>query len=67
MNRAWSTLIDLNPAELKWYSFMISLDKYSETCNSVDELSLKMCSEQSKRCKFKIFNMITNKIKQKHS
>ena len=51
MNRAWSTLIDLNPAELIWYSFMISLDKYSETCNSVDELSLKMRSEQSKRCK----------------
>ena len=51
MNRAWSTLIDLNPAELIWYSFMISLDKYSETCNSVDELSLKMCSEQSKRSK----------------
>ena len=28
-----TTLIDLNPAELKYYPFMISFDKYSGSCN----------------------------------
>ena len=28
-----STLIDLNPVELKHYSIMISLDKCNESCN----------------------------------
>ena len=28
-----STLIDLNPIELKHYSIMISLDKCNESCN----------------------------------
>ena len=27
------TLIDLNPVELKYYPFMIRLDKCSESCN----------------------------------
>ena len=34
------TLIDLNPAELKYYAFMISLDKFSGSCNV---LSPKIC------------------------
>ena len=29
------TLIDLNPIELNYYPFMISLDKYSGSCNFV--------------------------------
>ena len=36
-----STLTDLNPTDLKYYPFMISLDKYSGNCNSVDEVSKK--------------------------
>ena len=31
------TLIDLNPVELNHYLFMISLDKCSGSCNSVDD------------------------------
>ena len=34
------TVIDLNPVELRYYSFMISLDKCNESCN---DLSAKIC------------------------
>ena len=34
------TLVDLNPVELKYYPFMISSDKFSESCNF---LSPKIC------------------------
>ena len=37
------TLFYLNPVELKYHPFMISLDKYSGSCNSVDGLSTKIC------------------------
>ena len=37
------TLIDLNPVELKYYPFMISVDKYSGSCNI---LSPKRCSKK---------------------
>ena len=36
------TLIDLNHVELKYKLFMISLDKYNGSCNSVDGLSANM-------------------------
>ena len=36
------TLIDLNPIELKYYPFMISLHKYKETCHTVDNLYTKI-------------------------
>ena len=42
------TLIDLNPAELKYYPFTISLDKCSGSCNA---LSPKMCSKGNIRHK----------------
>ena len=34
------TLVDLNPVELKYYPFMISLDKCNGSCNT---LSPKIC------------------------
>ena len=37
-------LIDLNNVELSYDPFLISLEKYSESCNSVDDLSTKMCT-----------------------
>ena len=37
------TIIDLNPIELNYYLFMISLDKCNGSCNVVDNLSTKMC------------------------
>ena len=37
------TLIDLNPIELIYYPFMISLDKCNGSCNVADGLSTKIC------------------------
>ena len=53
------TLIDLNPVELKYYPFMISLDK----CNgSFNILSPKICvAKETKYINVKAFNMVTNK------
>ena len=36
----WPTFIDMNPLELKYYSFMISLSKCSKSFNT---LSQKIC------------------------
>ena len=54
------TLIDLNPVELKYYPFMISLDKCS---GSYNDLSSKVCvpKKKTKYINVKVFNMITNK------
>ena len=53
-------LIDLNPIELNYYPFMVSLDKCSGSCNAADDLSTKT-SVPSKRkdMTIKVFNMIT--------
>ena len=46
------TLIDLNPIELKYYPFMISLDKCTGSCNV---LSPKICfPEETKDINFKV-------------
>ena len=37
-----TTLIDLNPAKLNHYPFMISLDKCNGSYNAVDDLSTKI-------------------------
>ena len=38
------TLVDLNFVKFNYFSFMIGLDKYSESCNNaVDGLSSKVC------------------------
>ena len=53
------TLIDLNHVELKYYPFMISLDKCASSCNV---LSPKICiPKETKYINVKGFNMITNK------
>ena len=41
-------LIDLNPVELKYYPFMISLDKCTGSCNI---LSPKICVSKEKKTK----------------
>ena len=52
------TLIELNPVELKYYPYIISLDKYNGSCNA---LSPKIyVSKKSNDINFKAFNMITN-------
>ena len=57
------TLIDTNPVELKFYPFMISLDKCTGSCNV---LSRKICiPKETKGINVKAFNMITNKNESK--
>ena len=52
------TNIDLNPVELKYYLFMISLNKYTGSCHV---LSPKICvPKEPKDINFKAFNVITN-------
>ena len=53
------TLIDMNPVELKYYPFMISLHKRSGIFNV---LSPKIrVPKETKDIYVKVFNMITNK------
>ena len=53
------TFIDLNPVDLKYYRFMISLDKRNKSCNV---LSPKICvTKKTKDINVKGINMITNK------
>ena len=53
------TLTNLNPVELEYYPFMISLDKCGGSCNA---LSPKISvPKETKDINVKAFNMITNK------
>ena len=53
------TLIDLNPVGLKYYPFMIRLNKCTGICNV---LSPKICApKETKDINVKAFNMIKNK------
>ena len=56
------TLVDLNPVELKYCSFKVSLDKYSRSCNSGNDSSRKIYVLSKKKDIYvKAFNMITNR------
>ena len=53
------TLIDLNTVELRYYPFMISIDKCTAGCNI---LSPKICFlKETKDINVEVFNTITNK------
>ena len=57
------TLIDMNPNELKYYPFMISLNKCTGSCNV---FSPKICVlKETKDINVKTFNTITNKYEAK--
>ena len=57
------TLIDMNPVELKYYPFMINLNKCTRSCNV---LSSNICvPKETKYRNVKVFNIITNKDKAK--
>ena len=57
---ARSTLIDLNPVELHFYPFMISLDKFNGSCNAADDQSTKICvPSKTKVVNVNVFDMIT--------
>ena len=60
------TLIDLNPVELIYYSFIISLDEFNGGSDMVDDVSMKICVlSKTKGVNTKLFNMITriNEVK----
>ena len=58
-----STLIDMNPNEIKYYPFIISFNKCAGSCNV---LSPKICiPKETKDINVKTFNMIKNKDKAK--
>ena len=62
MNRP--TLIDMNPVGLKYYPFMISLNKCTRSCNV---LFPKICVPKETRDIYvKAFNSITNKTMIEH-
>ena len=60
MNRP--IFIDLNPVELISYPFMISLGKCNGSCNTVDDVFIKICvfSKYKKDVNVKVFNIITS-------
>ena len=53
------TLIDLNPVELKYYLFMISLDKCTGSCNVLSPK--KRVPKETKDINVKGFNKLTKK------
>ena len=57
-----STLINLNPFELNYYPFMISLDKCNESCNTLTEISGRICvTNKAEDVNLSVFNLITKK------
>ena len=53
-------VIDLNPTDLNYYPFMISLEKCKMSCNVVDVLSTKICvPNKTKEVSVKRFSMVT--------
>ena len=53
-------LINLTHDEIKYYPFLIKLDKYNRNFNPVNDLSMRMCvPSKTKDVNVKVFNMIT--------
>ena len=54
------TIVNLNHIELKYYPFMISLDKCNRSCDAVDEFCTKICvPSKTKDVNVRDFNIIT--------
>ena len=53
-------LIDLNPVELNYHPFVVSLDKCSRICNAIDDLSTNIwVPHETKYVHVKLINMRT--------
>lgn len=53
------TLFNLNPIELNYYSFMITLDRYPGNFNTFDDSSRKICVRNKiDDLNAKVFNLI---------
>ena len=60
------TLIELNPIELNYYPFNISLDKFNGSCHAINDLFTKICvPSKTKYVNVKVFNMIVKGNKTK--
>ena len=61
MNHVWLDLIfiDLNPVELEYYPFMISLDKCTGSCNVLSPKTY--VPKETKELNNKVSNIILNK------
>ena len=55
-----STFIDLNPTELHYYPFMVSLDRCNGSCNTIVDPSARICVlNKTENVNLNAFNMIT--------
>ena len=66
-----STLINLHPKEYSqefhYYPFAVKLDNCVESCNTLNDLSNKICvPNKIEDLNLNVFNMITEIINQKH-
>ena len=53
-------LVDLNPNELRYYPFVVNLDRCDGSCNSLDDLSNRIyVSNKTEDLNAKVINMIT--------
>ena len=53
-------LVNINPFERNYYTFMFRLDKSNQRCNVSDDLSTNICvPSQTKYVKIKLYNVIT--------
>ena len=60
------TFIDLNPDELFYYPFIVSLGKCHGSCNTVKHSLVRICFQNNtKNINLKISNMITGIIESK--
>ena len=56
------TFTDLNPVQLNYYPFMISLDKQNKSCNALDDLyKIIYVSSKTKQVNIKVLNLVTRK------
>ena len=62
MNHVWLSyyyyIIDLNLVELKYYPFLVTLDKCGGSCKFQFLIVKTMCSKKNKRQNFTAFKMI---------
>ena len=53
-------LIDLNQVKFKYYPFMIILDKCNGSCNTISEISGRICiPDKIENVNLNVFNFIT--------
>ena len=53
-------LIDLNPVELKYYPYLITLDECNGSCNTVTKIPYRICTpNKTENANLNVFNLIT--------